>query len=239
MINRRYDVLLCDADDTLFDFLQAEANAFAIACETAGFSSTPELLALYSGINDALWKLLEKGGITQKELRVRRFEQFLQAVGKDDCDPVAIADTYAGALGRQNVPLPGAVEAVRRWSEILPVIIVTNGISEIQRGRMALSPIREHIAGMIVSEEVGAAKPDPRMLLMAMEEAGVTDRARALMLGDSLTSDMQGAVNAGVDACWFNPHGKENVRNLPIRYEIRSLGEVDDILLGRREEAKG
>ena len=238
MMNRRYDVLLCDADDTLFDFHQAEANAFAIACEAAGFSSTPERLTLYSGINDALWKLLEKGGITQKELRVRRFEQFLQAVGKD-CDPMAIADTYADALGRQNVPLPGAVEAVRRWSEILPVIIVTNGISAIQRGRMALSPIREYIAGMIVSEEVGAAKPDPRMLVMAMEEAGVTDRARALMLGDSLTSDMQGAVNAGIDACWFNPHGKENVRKLPIRYEIRSLGEVDDILLGRREEAKG
>ena len=239
MMNRRYDVLLCDADDTLFDFHQAEANAFAIACEAAGFSSTPERLALYSGINDALWKLLEKGGITQQELRVRRFEQFLQAVGKDDCDPMMIADTYADALGRQNVPLPGAVEAVRRWSQILPVIIVTNGISAIQRGRMALSPIREHIAGMIVSEEVGAAKPDPRMLVMAMEAANVADRTRALMLGDSLTSDMQGAVNAGIDACWYNPRGVANARGLSLRYEISSLDEVDDILLGRREEDNG
>ena len=238
MTNRRYDVLLCDADNTLFDFTKAEANAFAIACESAGFSSTPELLELYSGINDALWKLLEKGGITQSVLRVRRFEQFLEAV-KRDCDPVAISDVYANALAEQSVPLPGAVEAVARWSEILPVIIVTNGIASIQRGRMATSPIREHISGMIVSEEVGAAKPDPHMLVLGMEMAGVSDRTRALVLGDSLSSDMQGAANAGIDACWFNPGALKNTRGLPIRYEIRSLDEVDAVLLGRREEEQG
>ena len=238
MNNRRYDVLLCDADETLFDFLQAEANAFAIACEAAGFSSTPELLALYSEINDALWKLLEKGGITQAELRVRRFEQFLQAAGRGG-DPAEIAEVYASALSEQAIALDGAVEAVERWSRVLPVIIVTNGISSIQRGRMARSPIREHIAGMIVSEEVGAAKPDPRMLMLAMAQAGVTDTSRALVLGDSLSSDMQGAANAGIDACWFNPRGVKNTRGVPIRYEIRSLGEVDDILLGKWEEAKG
>ena len=153
-------------------------------------------------------------------------------------DPVKIADVYANALGSQALPLDGAVEAVARWSEILPVVIVTNGISAIQRGRMALSPIRHVISGMIVSEEVGAAKPDPRMLKMAMREAGVEDPRRALMLGDSLTSDIAGAANAGVDACWFNRHGAVNTRGLPIRYEIRSLDEVDDILLGKREGAQ-
>ena len=237
MNNRRYDVLLCDADDTLFDFHKAEANAFAIACEAAGFVSTPELLALYSRINDALWKELERGGITQPVLRVRRFEQFLEATGKQ-ADPVGIADVYADALGSQAIPLDGAEEAAARWSEILPIVIVTNGISSIQRGRMALSPIRHVISGMIVSEEVGAAKPDPRMLFEAMRVAGVEDPRRALMLGDSLTSDIAGAANAGVDACWFNRHGAVNGRGLPVRYEIRSLGEVDDILLGKREGAQ-
>ena len=237
MKNRRYDVLLCDADETLFDFPQAEANAFAIACEAAGFSSTPELLALYSRINDALWKELERGGITQSVLRVRRFEQFLEAIGRQ-ADPNRIADVYADALGRQAIPLPGALEAVTRWSAVLPVVIVTNGISSIQRGRMALSPIRNFISGMVVSEEVGAAKPDPRMLREAMRVAGVEDARRALMLGDSLTSDIAGAANAGVDACWFNPRGVANEKGLPVRYEIRSLDEVDDILLGRREGAQ-
>ena len=86
----RYDVLLCDADNTLFDFNKAEENAFAIACETMGFSSTPELLATYSAINEALWKLLEQGKIEQSVLRVRRFEQFLAALEREnpgcDCD---------------------------------------------------------------------------------------------------------------------------------------------------------
>lgn len=236
MGKRRYDVLLCDADDTLFDFKRAEANAFAVACEAARCACTPERLALYSRINDALWKLLERGGITQEELRVRRFEQFLAAEGLP-ADAETVAGVYAGALARQAVALPGAVEAVERWSAVLPVVVVTNGISTIQRGRMARSPIRAHIAGMIVSEEVGAAKPDARMLRAAMERAGVRDPARALMLGDSLSSDIQGAANAGVDACWYNPAGKPNDRGLPIRYEIRTLDEVDGILAGFKEES--
>jgi len=81
MMNRRYDVLLCDADNTIFDFEQAEVYAFADACAYAGFEPTAELLHTYSEINQALWKLLEQGGITQKVLRVRRFEQFLDAIG--------------------------------------------------------------------------------------------------------------------------------------------------------------
>ena len=232
---RRYDVLLCDADDTLFDFKQAEANAFSVACRAAGIDATPALLARYSAINDALWKLFERGGITQEALRVRRFEQFLAASGID-ADPRAVADAFVLALSRQAVLLPGAAEAVARWRRILPVVVVTNGLSAAQRGRMALSPLKDLISDMIVSEEAGAAKPDPRMLLLAMERAGVRDRSRALLLGDSLSSDIRGAANAGIDACWYNPRGLENAPGLPVRYEIRDLGEVDAILLGAREE---
>ena len=112
----RYDVLLCDADNTLFDFNKAEENAFAMACETMGFSSTPELLATYSKINEALWKLLEQGGITQDVLRVRRFEQFLEVIHRED-DAQKMCDAFVDALGRQSVPLDGAVEAVKRWSD--------------------------------------------------------------------------------------------------------------------------
>lgn len=212
----RYDVLLCDADNTLFDFNKAEENAFAMACETMGFSSTPELLATYSKINEALWKLLEQGGITQDVLRVRRFEQFLEAIHREG-DAQKMCDAFVDALGRQSVPLDGAVEAVKRWSAKVPVVIVTNGIGQVQRGRMAGSEIHLYISGLVISEEVGAAKPNP------------------LMLGDSLTSDMAAAGNAGVDACWFNPKGAANDRGVPIAYEIASLDEVDAILDGTEE----
>lgn len=230
----RYDVLLCDADNTVFDFTRAEENAFTAACAGMGIAGAKALLARYGAINEALWKLLERGGITQETLRVRRFEQFLAEIGHPG-DARAMADCFADALSRQSVPLPGAEEAVLRWSALLPVVIVTNGISRIQHGRMDRSPMRHAIRGMIISEEVGVAKPDPRMIELGMEAAGVTDRRRVLMLGDSLSSDMAAAANAGVDACWFNPRGVRHGGDLPIAYEIRSLDEVDAILTGREE----
>ncbi len=234
-MNRRYDVLLCDADDTIFDFGRAEENAFALSCEKMGLEATAERLALYSKINLALWKLLEQGGITQKELRVRRFEQFLEAIGRSELDAGKMAAAFVDALGRQSVPMPGAVEAVARWSRILPVIIVTNGIARVQHSRMDKSPVKAYISGLVISEEVGAAKPDPRMIEEGMRLAGVTDRRRVLMLGDSLTSDMVAAANAGVDACWLNAKGAVNERALPIRYEIVALDQVDALLFGGEE----
>ena len=231
-MNTRYDLLLCDADDTLFDFGKAEENAFDEACAAMGFAATKELLAIYSVINEALWKLLEQGGITQKELRVRRFEQFLEAIGRTDLDAPRMAKEFADSLGRQSVPIEGAVEAVARWSRLVPVIIVTNGIAYVQHGRMERSEIRHFIRGMVISEEVGAAKPDPKMLEVGMEMAGIADRSRVLVLGDSLSSDMTAAYNAGIDACWYNPKKNENKKGLPIRYEITDLDDVDGILLG-------
>lgn len=231
-MQRRYDVLLCDADNTIFDFGKAEENAFAAACAHMGMAATDELLATYSVINDALWKLLERGGITQSVLRVRRFEQFLEAIGRGELDANEMAAAFVESLGRQSVPLAGAVQAVERWSRLLPVVIVTNGIAKVQHGRMEGSEMKPFISGLIISEEIGAAKPDPRMLYAGMELAGVSDPKRALMLGDSLTSDIAAASNAGVDACWLNPKGAANAKGLPVRYEIRSLDEVDAIIRG-------
>jgi len=231
-MNTRYDVLLCDADNTIFDFNKAEANAFAAACARGGIEPNEEIHALYCDINEALWRLLEQGGITQKVLRVRRFEQFLEAIGRTELDAQAMAEEFVSALGRQSVPFEGAVEAVARWSRMVPVIIVTNGIAKVQHGRMERSEVRHYIRGMVISEEVGAAKPDPKMIFVGMEMAGVTDKSRVLMLGDSLSSDIAAAANAEVDACWYNPHQLENTKGLPVRYEIRDLDEVDAILRG-------
>ena len=231
-MSTRYDVLLCDADNTIFDFGKAEENAFAEACARMGLEADADRLATYSRINEALWRLFEQGGITQSALRVRRFEQFLEAIGHEELDAQAMAQAFVEALGRQSVPIDGAIDALRRWSRLLPVIIVTNGIARVQHGRMDGSEARHYIRGMVISEEVGAAKPDPKMIEAGMELAGVCERSRVLMLGDSLSSDIAAAANAGVDACWYNPQGKANESGLPIAYTIRSLDEVDAILAG-------
>ena len=233
-MNTRYDVLLCDADNTIFDFNKAEEYAFADTCAHMGFEATDALLAVYSEINEALWKLFEQGGITQKDLRVRRFEQFLAAIGKGDLNAQEMSEAFVRSLGQQSVPIDGAIEAVKRWSEIVPVIIVTNGIAKVQHGRMEKSEVRHFIRGMVISEQVGAAKPDPKMIFEGMKLANVSDKSRVLMLGDSLSSDIAAAANAGVDACWYNPNGAKNGKNLPVRFEIADLDEVDAILTGER-----
>lgn len=233
-MNTRYDVLLCDADNTIFDFNKAEEYAFADTCAHMGFEATEALLAVYSEINEALWKLFEQGGITQKDLRVRRFEQFLEVIGKGDLDAKTMSEIFVESLGRQSVPIDGAIEAVARWSKVVPVIIVTNGIAMVQHGRMEKSEVRHYISGMVISEEIGAAKPDPKMIFAGMEMAGVSDKSRVLMLGDSLSSDIAAAANAGVDACWYNPHGAKNGKNLPVAYEIADFDAVDAILTGER-----
>jgi YjjG family noncanonical pyrimidine nucleotidase len=228
-----YEVLLSDADGTLFDFKAGEVNAIRAVFDLFGVANTPENAALYHRVNDEQWKLLEQGGITQKVLRVLRFEQFLEAIGRSDLNAQVMAETYANALGRQSVPIEGAIEAIARWSQIVPVIIVTNGISKIQHGRMNGSEVRHYIRGMVISEEVGAAKPDPKMLEIGMDMAKVTDKSRVLMLGDSLSSDIAAAANAGIDACWYNPKKNANTKGLPVRYEITDLNDVDGILLGK------
>jgi len=233
-MNTRYDLLLCDADNTIFDFEKAEEYAFYDACRAAGIEATGELLSTYSVINQSLWELLEKGGITQSVLRVRRFELFLEKIGCD-FDAPTMATAFTDSLGRQSVPIAGAFEALKRWSALVPVIIVTNGISKVQHGRMDNCPIAPFISGLVISEEVGVAKPHPKMLEIGMEMAGVTDKRRVLMLGDSLSSDIAAAANADIDACWYNPKGMENKKNLPVAYEIRSLDEVDAILSGTKE----
>lgn len=233
-MNTRYDLLLCDADNTIFDFEKAEEYAFYDACRAAGIEATGELLSTYSVINQSLWELLEKGGITQSVLRVRRFELFLEKIGCD-FDAPTMATAFTDSLGRQSVPIAGAFEALKRWSALVPVIIVTNGISKVQHGRMDNCPIATFISGLVISEEVGVAKPHPKMLEIGMEMAGVTDKRRVLMLGDSLSSDIAAAANADIDACWYNPKGMENKKNLPVAYEIRSLDEVDAILSGTKE----
>ncbi len=233
-MSNRYDLLLCDADNTIFDFEKAEELAFYDACAVAGLTATPELLHTYSVINQSLWELLEQGGITQSVLRVRRFELFLKEIGCD-FDAATMATAFTDSLGRQGVPLPGAFEAVERWSALVPVIIVTNGISRVQHGRMDTCPIAPFLSGLVISEEVGVAKPHQKMLEIGMEMAGVSDKRRVLMLGDSLSSDIAAAANAGVDACWFNPKGAQNKKGLPVAYEIRSLDEVDAIIMGEKE----
>ena len=214
----RYKCVLMDIDDTLFDFMPGNRKAIALLMEELGLSS-PTVFDEYQAINHACWQALERGEMDTGTLHVERFRRFLSEKQLDD-DPERVADRFAQLLGQQVIPLPYAEETVKALSERLPVILLTNGITVIQKRRMAASPIRHWISGMVISQEVGCSKPDPNIFEIALN--GVDPRD-ALMIGDGTGSDVLGANRAGVDVCWYNPKGKALPDGLHVEYEIQDL----------------
>ena len=163
----------------------------------------------------------------QETLHVERFRRFLRLKERED-DPKRVADRFAGLLGQQAIPLPGAEETVERLAREREIVILTNGITPIQKSRMARSPVRNWISRMVISQEVGVSKPDPRIFEIAM---GDTPREKVLMIGDGLQSDVRGANNAGVDVCWFNPLKKSLPDGLHTEYEIGNIRDCLPIAL--------
>lgn len=204
----RYDYLLIDNDNTLMDFGAAERKALSDTLRRAGIDPTPETCQIYHEINDALWKALERGETTQPQLKVERFRQLKDVLHRTDLDAQALAADYAAALGEHADLLPGAEDFMRRIHGKMKIALVSNGVSSIQRSRLAKCPLAPLFDAIVISEEVGAAKPDPKLLNVALEQLGCTDKTRAVMMGDSLTADIPAAVNAGVDSIHLSLNGK-------------------------------
>ncbi len=225
----RYDVLLSDADGTLFDFKAGEKNAIAAAFSRFGIPVTAENADLYHRINDAQWKKLERGETTQEKLRVDRFREFLEQSGYQ-ADPAEMSACFVEQLGQQRILIGGAEDFCRRISEKMPVWLITNGIAAVQRSRFTGCVLSPYISGMVISEEIGHAKPHPAMIFRAMEQAGVTDPRRAVVLGDSITADIAAARNAGVDSILFTGGG-EAPEGHGATYAAKDYDEVLAIIL--------
>ena len=222
----RYSLILMDADDTIFDFQAGNRRAVGMLMDELGLSS-PTVFEEYQQINHACWQALERGEMDQETLHVERFRRFLRLKGRTD-DPKRVADRFAGLLGQQAIPLPHAEETVERLAREREIVILTNGITPIQKSRMARSPVRNWISRMVISQEVGTSKPDPRIFEIAM---GDTPREKVLMIGDGLQSDVRGANNAGMDVCWFNPLKKPLPNDLHTEYEIHDIRDCLPIAL--------
>ncbi len=198
----RYRILLSDADGTLFDFHRGERVAISETFERFSIPVTDENILCYHQANDVQWKRLERGETTFARLRLERFEVFLAEAGLAG-DPQALCDDYIERMARQRFLLPGALDFVRTVSAHMPVWLVTNGIAAIQHGRFDGCEIAPYVSGMVVSEEVGHAKPDPAILLEALRQAGGLSPKDAVLLGDSVTADISAARNAGIHSLLF------------------------------------
>ena len=229
MTGKKYSVILLDADDTVFDFGRCERAALRSVLSVPGLPSDGETLAVYGRINLKYWKMLEKKQITKEKLRYARFEEFIAEKGFA-ADPAVLADGYEKALGECAFLLPGAFEACEKLSEKYDLYVVTNGIGSVQRSRISRSPVIRFFKGYFISDDLGAVKPSAAFFEAVSERIPGFGPASALMVGDSLTSDIAGGINAGIDCCWINPAGLPVPEGMKIDYVIGGLSELPGLL---------
>ena len=225
-----YRFLLLDADDTLFDFQTAEARALKAAMLADHKEYKEEYLPVYSSINLALWKQLELGEVTKAQLQRLRFERFYAKIGMPG-DSENVRRLYPEKLGEQGILLPGAMELVQELSRTRQLYLVTNGMEAIQRNRLRHSGLLPYLRGVFISEVIGVPKPQKAFFDAVAKEIPGYEREQVLLIGDSLTSDMRGGVNAGVDTCWYNAKGEPNNTEVCPTYEVKNYEEFRQLLV--------
>ncbi len=225
----KYKWLLLDADNTLFDYDRAEAMALQRTFEQFGHEFQPTYAVAYRRINSEIWLQFEQGKISQARLRMRRFELLFEAI-RAESDPLEFGAAYIQNLAQGAYLIDGAERVVKSFVGRVGLVLITNGLKDVQRSRLARSTIGDCFSDIVISEEIGAAKPDARIFQVAFERMDNPKKEDVLIVGDSLTSDIKGGNVFGIDTCWFNPNRLTCDQDVEIQYEIRHLDELWDIL---------
>ncbi len=232
----RYDTLLLDADGTLLDFERSEREAVTETMTAFAIDPTEERIATYSAINDGLWKALERGEIEKSVLLYRRFALFLERFGMEGGEALAkkMAAHYMQALSQKGYLLDGARALCEALCGRARLFIVTNGVKFIQEGRYAISGLGAYMDDIFISEVVGFEKPRREYFDHVARHIPNFCPGRTLMVGDSLTSDIKGGMDFGLDTCWYNPKGKAPAEALSgrITYTVRTHKEIVSIVTG-------
>ena len=223
------EFLFLDLDDTILDFAQAERVALAGTLTDFGVEPTGDRIGLYSRINKDCWKRMERGELTKAQLSTVRFAEFFAVLGID-LDVEAVAEAYVVNLSKGHWFLPGAEEAVERLSKKYRLFLASNGMAVVQQGRMTSANLYRYFEQSFISEEMGAAKPAKAYFDAAFARIEGFDPARAMMVGDSLTSDILGGINAGIRTCWVNPGNKKRREDIVPDYEITALSQLEALL---------
>ena len=226
----KYKYVLFDADATLLDFKRSEYLAISKILAELGLPAEDHVITTYSEINDSLWKLLEVGGITKEELKTERFRRLCVHFGFD-VSPELMSKMYVNALAEQSILLDSAESVCRRLYESgIRLYVITNGIKYIQSKRFAATPIVGYFENIFISEEIGYEKPHIEFFKKATSMINDFDADSTIVIGDSLSSDIKGGINFGLDTCWYNPHGKKKPEDMKITYEIGKLTDILEIV---------
>jgi len=231
-MSHKYTTILFDADNTLLDFDKDEHQALVRALEDYGVPVTEENIDTYVKINKSLWKKIETGEITKPELKRIRFKLFFDAIGFEcDEEPLTVNEHYLSLLGEGGNTLPGAVELCKELkNEGYDLYIVTNGVAATQAKRLKKAGLLPYFTEIFVSETVGYQKPRKEYFDYVLNTVKEKDTSGILLVGDSLSSDIQGAMSVGIPCCWLNLFGDTAGEKYKIDYVIDDIRKVTDIL---------
>ena len=222
------EFLLLDLDDTILDFHKAERIALSKTIQDFGVEPTEEALALYHKINKWHWEQLELGVMTREEVLTGRFAVFFRELGKT-VDPTACARSYESNLSIGHYFLPGAEETVQALSKKYRLFLVSNGTATVQHSRLTSAGLYPYFEQVFVSQEIGFNKPDKAYFDRCFERIPGFDPKKALMVGDSLTSDIKGGINAGLKTVWINPKHKD-CGDIRPDYQLDALSQLPELL---------
>lgn len=224
----KYQWILFDADETLFSFNSYDGLKPMLARYGIEFSESD--YAAFQAVNQPLWVAYQNKEITAKELQTIRFTALSEQTGQD---PLTLNHELMQEMALVSKPLENTLETLKALSGKVKMGIITNGFKSLQQKRLDNTDTEGFFEIVVVSEDVGVAKPDPAIFEFAFGLMPKVDKSAVLMVGDTLASDILGANNIGIDSCWFNPHGQENTTGIQPTYEIHSMLELIEIASGQ------
>ena len=223
--------ILWDVDGTLLDFIAAEKAAIKTLFGEFNLGQcSDEMIKRYSEINKTYWQRLERGEITKQEVLVGRFKEFFKSEGIDISVVEEFNSLYQLRLGDTIIYHDDSLEIIKSLQGRVRQYVVSNGTVEAQSKKLRLSGLGELVDGIFLSEHIGVEKPNIEFFNKVLEEIKPADRSSILIVGDSLTSDIQGGNNAGIVTCWYNPLGDKAPDKYRIDYEISDLHQIYEII---------
>lgn len=224
-----YKLILLDADNTIFDYDRTEEFALLESLKHFEVNGNYRVIReTYRKINSEMWKMLERGQITKSELRIERFDKLFMEFNLD-ISSRDFSSYYLLKMGEGSFLLDGAEDLCRYLSKKYRLVILTNGIKDVQESRIKGSKVYEYIEHIVTSDEAGCHKPDKRIFEWAFSKINHDDKKSAIIIGDSFSSDIQGGINFGIDTCWFNFNREVKPGSITPTYEVKSLKELHSI----------
>lgn len=221
--------ILFDLDDTILDFKMAERVALTKALNELGISVDDYIVSQYSKYNISQWKRLELGEITREQVKVNRFKLLFDEL-KLDVSPERVTALYENNLCIGHYFIDGAPEILEELSANYNLYLVSNGAKRVQDSRLASAGISKYFKGVFISEIVGYEKPNREFFDYCFSQIQDFKREETIIIGDSLSSDIKGGINAGIKTVWFNHRGDDNSNDITPDYVVKHLSEIKAVL---------